>query len=228
MNEYIQLPTRAKDIKSKRFGRLVALGPVELRRPGGVFWLCRCDCGNTTMVLVRHLLSGNTRSCGCLRWVGTHKKTGTPLYSTWAAMCCRCHSHTSDSFENYGARGIVVCAAWRTSFEEFEFYVAQLPHYGKKGYTLDRIDNDGNYEPGNVRWATHKEQRRNSRRNRMIAYGGRTQCQMDWAKEIGMSAQCLRSRLKAGWSIEEALTTPLGTSRKAKDALQGEYQQEGQ
>lgn len=138
----------------------------------------------------------------------THGKSYTQLYLAYGSMISRCHSPTNFHYNNYGARGIEVCAAWRVSYEDFESYVAQLPHFGEEGYSLDRIDNDGNYEPGNVRWATEIEQHRNKRTNRMITHDGRTQCLLDWAREAGITQQSLAARLKRGMSMKEALETP--------------------
>jgi hypothetical protein len=138
----------------------------------------------------------------------THGKSGTALYQAWGAMISRCHSPTNAHYKDYGARGIAVCAEWRGSFGDFEFYVAQLPHFEEEGYTLDRINNDGNYEPGNVRWATDLQQHRNTRGNRMITHDGRTLCLLDWAREAGLTQQSLGARLKRGMSMKEAIETP--------------------
>ena len=98
---------------------------------------------------------------------------------------------------------------WRNDFQVFYDHVSQLPNYGDKEYTLDRIDNDGNYKPGNVRWATWREQNRNTRRNVMLTYNGKTKCLTDWAEELEMSRNTLTDRLKTGWSVERALTQPV-------------------
>lgn len=144
-----------------------------------------------------------------------HGKTSTALYSAWTGMLSRCSSPTNDHYKDYGGRGITVCAEWRDSFEAFEFYVAQLPHYGESGYTLDRINNDSNYEPGNVRWASHVEQHRNFRRNRMLTHDGKTQCVSAWAEDTGIAQHTICWRLSYGWSVEKALNTPTRPSRPA-------------
>lgn len=135
-----------------------------------------------------------------------HGKSNTSLYNAWCAMLSRCSSPGNTSYKDYGGRGISVCAEWRDSFETFEFYVAQLPHFGENDYTLDRIDNDGNYEPGNVRWATSIDQHRNFRRNRMVTYNGKTQCVAAWAEETGIAQHTICWRLEHGWPIGKALT----------------------
>ena len=93
----------------------------------------------------------------------THGFKGTNIYNTWCNMKQRCNNKNYFQYEYYGGRGITVCDEWQNSFEAFYEHVSQLPHYGEEGYSLDRINNDGNYEPGNVRWATRKEQMNNRR-----------------------------------------------------------------
>lgn len=214
MPAFITLHPYAKDIAGQRFGRLTALGPVELGPRGGVRWLYQCECGKTTVTYVLNERT-NSRSCGCLRdemasiRARTHGKTGTRLYKTWHGMITRCHTPNDQAYHHYGARGIKVCDLWRESFEEFEWYVAQLPHFDEKGYSLDRINNDRDYEPDNVQWATTKEQARNRRSNRLLTYNGKTQCLQDWARELGTGKNTLQGRLKAGWSVEDTLGTPI-------------------
>lgn len=169
MTDYITLPPRANDLTGKRFGRLVALGPIRIDWKRSVVWRCRCDCGTEVSVSTRGLRPDRTRSCGCLTVESTirrntkHGMSHTSIHNTWKKLINRCTCPTNDSYKNYGARGISVCEAWRQSFDNFHFYVAQLPHYGEKGYSIDRVNNDGNYEPGNMRWATRSEQSRNRR-----------------------------------------------------------------
>lgn len=124
-------------------------------------------------------------------------------------MIVRCTDSANDSYARYGGRGIAVCDEWRHDFQAFHDYVTQLPNYGEKDYTLDRIDNNGNYEPGNVRWATPTQQNRNTRTNRTITYNGETKCLAEWASTIGIQLGTLWYRLHVGWSVEAALTTPL-------------------
>jgi hypothetical protein len=153
----------------RRFGRLV----VELRSESKVFpsgqkqpqYVCLCDCGQTTIVLARNLVSGNTKSCGCLA-VDTrtkHQHYGDVVYKAWDNMRSRCYNTNIPQYEGWWGRGITVCDEWKNDFQVFYDYVSKLPHFGEEGYSLDRIDNDGNYEPGNVRWATRFEQTHNRR-----------------------------------------------------------------
>jgi hypothetical protein len=143
-----------------KFGRLLAIERHHDK------WLCRCDCGNETMVKVKQLKNGNTKSCGCLyretRGVAqrTHGLTYAKEYGVWNSMRERCTRPRIKGFENYGGRGISVCERWYNSFENF--YADMGPRPSSK-HSLDRTDNDGNYEPDNCRWVLRKEQNRNKR-----------------------------------------------------------------
>lgn len=128
-----------------------------------------------------------------------------PLYGAWRQMRMRCSNPSHHKFSAYGGRGIKVCERWQT-FWNFVEDVGDRP----VGCTLDRIDNDGDYEPGNVRWATPSMQNRNSRRSRLLTHDGETRTMAEWAEVLGMSYDVLNHRINAsGWSVERALTTPV-------------------
>jgi len=126
-----------------------------------------------------------------------------PLYGTWKNMVYRCHVSTSDAYEHYGARGIHVCDEWRSDFWTFVAYVGPKPI---GAYTIDRIDNSLGYQPGNVRWATKAEQRRNSRQSPEI-FDGKTLG--EWSAITGVPTNTLFNRIKLGWPIEAALSAPV-------------------
>lgn len=171
--------SRAIDITGQRFGRLVAIEPTHVRT-GAVThtaWVCRCDCGSTTTVRTRSLRLGESQSCGCFqkeltaarftRHGATRVGRRWPEWGVLRGMIHRCHDPKHSGFKWYGARGISVCDRWR--FGEggrsgFECFVADLGRRPSSDLSIDRIDNDGNYEPGNCRWATPAEQVHNSRR----------------------------------------------------------------
>lgn len=158
------------------------------------------------------LTSGNTTSCGCLHREGlaarnrTHGMSRTPEYEVWQAMIARCHRPGATFYELYGGRGITVCDAWR---EPFEAFIADVGRRPSAAHEIDRIDNDGNYEPGNVRWATRTQQARNTRRNRVLAHDGRTLTLVEWSAETGIAAELIRARIdRLGWSVSDALSRP--------------------
>ena len=168
--------THLLDISGQRFARLVAM-KVAKREGTRTYWLCKCDCGKESVVYITKLRSGHTRSCGCYKMQRisetkkTHGMSGhTKVYDAWVQMRARCTNPSGGRFDKYQARGIVVCARWGASFEVFLKDMG-LPPSPK--HSLDRIDNDGNYEPGNCRWATPKEQARNKRGLRIVHYCGR-------------------------------------------------------
>ena len=150
-----------KDITGKIYGRLTVLKRVENSQQGDAMWLCQCDCGNQTITKGSSLRNGATRSCGCYHMERTiesttkHSMSGTRLYHIYYGMLDRCYKESSKHYKNHGARGIKVCDEWRNSFPTFMEWAS------KNGYTddltIDRIDNDENYEPSNCRWATAKQ-----------------------------------------------------------------------
>ncbi len=162
------MPYRTIDLSGQRFGKLVAIGPTDQRSSGKVVWECQCDCGRTAYAQSAHLASGHTRSCGCysgektIQMNTTHGGTGTRLYRIWNSMKTRCMNPNCNHFDYYGGRGISICAEWLNNFATF--YLWAVNNGYDQSLTLDRIDSDGNYEPGNCRWATWHEQRVNQRR----------------------------------------------------------------
>ena len=156
-------------IEGLKFGRLLVIKRVDDKTfPSGqkqTQYLCKCDCGKEVFVLKRNLMTGNTKSCGCLalEFRTVHDKWGTKIYKVWDNMKSRCFNPKAQGYKNWGGRGITVYPEWIHSFDSFYKYVSKLEHYGEVGYSLDRINNDGNYEPGNLRWATKSEQAKNSR-----------------------------------------------------------------
>lgn len=164
------------DMTGKKIGKLTVLRREGITENRIVTWLCRCDCGNEICARGDFLRRGIRTHCGCIkskRGGGARKGTTwivegkgwskVPEYQTWKDMRYRCLKESHADYCNYGARGITVCERWRDNF--WNFYADMGPKPAR-GYTLDRIDNNGNYEPGNCRWATYSEQNRNKRPSR--------------------------------------------------------------
>lgn len=189
------------------FGRLTVL---EMSGRGGnqIKWKCLCVCGTITEVFGVSLRSGHTRSCGCLNneilgnRCRTHgmSRSGNFLkeYKTWHSMKGRCASR----HKNYGGRGIKVCDRWLNSFENF---LADMGPCPSPKHSIERIDNDGNYEPGNCRWATLLEQSNNTRKNVFIEYRGKRLSVSRWAARMGIARQTLYARISKNLTVEQIL-----------------------
>lgn len=203
---------RRKDITGQRFGRLTALLETSHRTDHGLsLWVCKCDCGRVVVIDRPY----KRKSCGCLRaetmrltaLAANGKRRGTAnqvrnrTRNIWRNMLLRCSDAGRPDFHRYGGRGIRVCDRWR-DFENFYADIGPQPY----GQSLDRINNDGNYEPGNCRWATRTVQNNNTSRNRPLTAFGRTQNITAWARELGIHYTTIWQRLRCGWPIERALT----------------------
>lgn len=201
-----------------RYGRLVVVGP-ETRRLGERAMPCLCDCGKESVIRISSLNSGVTQSCGCYRMEMSRaanslkkgiprkpkKQERAPEYGSWSMMIQRCKNPNHDAYPNYGGRGISVCDRW-TLFENFLADMGSRPD----GMTIERDDVNGNYEPGNCRWATRAEQNRNRRDSNPIEFRGKSQLLSEWARELGISKITLRKRIYVlGWSIERSFTQPV-------------------
>ena len=195
------------EIAGQQFERLTALHRDEHKR--GTYWICRCVCGAIKSFRSRSLMRGLIVSCGCKKRDSLlrHGGSGTDTHTSWQSMLSRCRKKTPNY---YMERGITVCQRW-LKFENFLADMGERP----EGMTLDRINNDGNYEPGNCRWATRSEQARNTRKSIHITYRGKTQPLVDWAKELRMSYDLLFFRLRIKWETPEfAFSRPSKKSHK--------------
>lgn len=153
---------KTTDLTGNVYGRLVVVGQAGSDKRGCTQWFCTCMCGNQKVIGRASLVRGRTQSCGCLQKesVSTHGRSHHPLYDTWITMIRRCESTTYIDYKNYGGRGIKVCDRWH----DIENFIADVGPKPFPDLTLDRIDNNGNYEPSNCKWSTASEQVRNSRR----------------------------------------------------------------
>lgn len=172
---------------------------------GHSYWLCRCDCGRYSIARGSHLKTGNVSSCGCKKGNITHGESKTRLYSVWNGMKDRCRNVNSPEYHRYGGRGISVCEEWE-NYETFREWA--LSHGYAPNLSIDRKDNDGNYNPENCRWATAKEQANNTSKTRFIVLDGERHSVSEWARKLGINQSTLSMRLnKYGWSAEKALRT---------------------
>lgn len=179
-------------------------------------YLCRCDCGTKKTVFKSLLTFGSSKSCGCLnREICTkHNMTGTRIYNIWRSMRVRCYKIDDDHYKNWGKRGITVCDEWRKEF--INFYNWAITNGYKKNLSIDRINNDGNYEPSNCRWATQKEQGSNMRSNRNITFNGETHCVSEWSRLLGINYANLIYRLNTDMSIKKAFTKKINNNKGKK------------
>jgi len=195
------------DLTGLVFGRLKVLKDSgERNTKGEVKWLCVCNCGEITTVVGGNLRNKHSTACNDCGHVKDRLRK-TPEGSIWKSMLRRCYNQEDEAYHNYGGRGITVCPRWFDDELGLVNFINDMGARISTQYSIDRIDNNGNYEPGNCRWATTLEQGRNRRNNKILTYNGRSLCQSEWAAELGISSGSLQSRFKAGWSLEKALTT---------------------
>lgn len=210
--------------RGMKFGRLTIIGFERIEqeyyntRTARWNWICRCDCGNIISAVPSTVRNGHTQSCGCYKRDMTveynkkakivHGGRGDRLYHIWRGMKQRCHSETCKNYEQWGARGIAVCAEWREDYAAFRSWA--LSNGYSDDLSIDRIDVNGNYCPENCRWATATEQARNKRNNTYVEYLGVNKTIAEWADAQGIPYGSLYRRLfYDGWSVERALTEPI-------------------
>lgn len=200
---------RTADLVGRTFGHFI-VESVAPERKSTV--RARCECGRVRLVVGWALLSGKRKSCGCRKGELIAKNRtyptkyelpvrANPEHNSWSAMIERCHRPGASHYQYYGGRGIAVCLEWRASYAAFRSHIGPRP----PGTTLDRIDNSRGYEPGNVRWATHREQALNRRSTRFVEFRGETRCVTDWARTFGLTRSALSCRLRRGMSMDEAV-----------------------
>lgn len=188
------------DLTGKRFGRLTVIG-VEDNGKRKTYYVCQCDCGNVKVVRSDALISGVTKSCGCIKKEQdktnltanhSHKMSGTRIYETWQDMKRRCYNKQNTRYDRYGGRGITVCEEWLNNFESF--YNWAINNGYADNLTIDRIDNDGNYEPSNCKWSTVKEQCNNRSSNINITIGNATKSLMGWCEIFNVDYKKVHAR----------------------------------
>ncbi len=204
-DDSIQLPTGVKDETGKPYGKLTVLSYAgsKLKALAGAYWNCRCECGKDHVVAGRALRNGSIQSCGCTK-VAANRMSRSSEYRVWHDMKRRCYDTKRRDYKYYGGRSIAVCERWRSSFVNFFADMGPKPF---PGATIERIDNDGNYEKSNCKWATQEEQKKNTRKVRKLTYNGETLSIGDWASKLGINRCTLRLRLDKGWPLEEVFSS---------------------
>lgn len=211
------------DLTGQKFGRLTVIERAGSTKHGAAKWMCECDCGNKKAVIGDELRKGNTTSCGCYakevaketatHFIAgknkTHGITMSPIYREWTSMKQRCYNTKNKSFKNYGGRNIKVCDRWVNSFDAFYKDVSKLPNFGNHGYSLNRIDNNGDYEPNNVEWADAVTQANNRRSSRYVCYNGQQLTIAQLSRLTNMPYKKIYKRIVLlHWEIEKAISTP--------------------
>lgn len=197
-------PASFIDLTGQIFGKWTVIKIHSTTNFGQARWLCRCECGTQQAVMSHRLRQGKSYECDSC--VQMRHVAYTPEYRAWGAMKTRCYNKKTKYYHRYGGRGITVCDRWLESFENFFEDMGKRPSLE---YSLDRINNSLGYSPDNCRWATRSEQQRNMRSNRILTHNGKSMCAAAWSRITGISKTLLNARLKAGWSIDRVLTTPV-------------------
>lgn len=211
--------SRFIDRTGQTFGELTVLRKSCQNKRHQWFWMCACSCGTECEIFSGNLHSGHTISCGCKKGLHSHGDAvgkGSAEYHVLHGMIGRCTNKKHPSYYLYGERGVRVCERWNhlSKFPQFLQDVGRRP---SDLHSIDRFpDKDGNYEPGNVRWATYAEQNRNTRRNVFLTFRGQTLCRKDMAEKYGINQMVLKKRLSNGWDLESALTTPINSKMRNK------------
>jgi hypothetical protein len=195
------------DIIGRVFWRLTVISRHGKTPAGAATWNCKCSCGNVCIATGFKLRQGRKQSCGCWKkeFGVTHGMSRTaPEYKVWSEIIQRCTNPSRVHYRHYGGRGITVCPKWRHDFAAF---LADMGSRPTPSHTVDRIDNNGNYEPDNCRWATHAEQMAHTSRSRVIEFSGESMILAEWARRLGIKDCTLLQRISR-WGVAQALTRP--------------------
>lgn len=210
-----RVSSHMNDLTGKQFGMLTVLNLDHKLKQGRhvrVKWKCLCKCGTLSIVVSDNLVGGHTKSCGCFKVEATRISktthghtsgwTRTRTYRAWSSAKERCNNPLNKGWPNYGGRGIIMHPDWNGSFDSFLSNMGECP----PRHTIDRINNNGNYEPGNCRWVTQAVQNRNYSRNVNLTFNGETKIMTDWAILFGIKPRTLSRRIKLGWPLEKAFS----------------------
>lgn len=210
------------NLTGHKYGKLTVIGLAGRKtQPNGAnsfYWFCICECGEKAVIRGMDMRHGKTTSCGCVKLARitalkySHGLSHSPENQVWTQMIQRCTNPKNKSFKNYGGRGIKVCDRWLNSFANFYADMGPRP---SDEHSIDRTNNDGNYEPGNCQWVKRKAQSRNTRGNRLLTFDGETKCLVEWAEDCGIDAGVVRARIGMGWTVAKALIVPVASGGNA-------------
>ena len=209
------------DLSRKVFGKLTVIRFASIHQnPGGsgrYFWHCQCECGNEVEVDGCCLRRGSAQHCGCVGAPTKHGLAEHYIYQLWLAIKQRCYNPKSKCFDRYGGRGITMCERWLESAANFYEDMGDRP---TPQHTIERVDNDKGYEPGNCVWATRAEQNENTSQTRLLTFNGETMSVGKWARKLGIRRKTITGRLdRLGWPVERALSTrPRAIARRGSVA----------
>jgi len=204
------------DIIGNKFGRWTVLAFSHYKSNSRGIYLCRCDCGTEKLVGRPTLISGTSKSCGCLHKeaVTKHNQRNPKLYSIWHNMKDRCYREKHPMYNYYGGRGITVCDKWKDNYTEFHKW--SFANGYVEGLSIDRINNNIGYSPDNCKWSSSIEQGRNRRNVKTITYKGETKTLSEWGEIMPANGNTIWQRLNYGWPIDQALTTPSDRTNRHK------------
>lgn len=210
---------------NQRFGKLIVIRLVEGNNATNRKYLCKCDCGNEKITSEDNLRRGRCKSCGCLyknnggkrKYIkGYYLDSRSKLYGVWHNMVRRCTDPKAKQYKNYGGRGIKICDEWNdySVFRKWAINTGYIEEHSRSEYMLDRIDNDGNYEPSNCRWTNAKTQMNNRTVNTFICYQGVERTMAEWADYYNIPYNLFFRRYQRGWDFERIITTPKQEKKK--------------
>ena len=217
--------TKRIEMEGRKFGELTVVRVAGKAKNNVLLYECLCSCGKVAVVRASNLRSGNTKSCGHLfkekvrTMHVTHGGSKERLHGVWNSIKGRCYNPNCEAYKNYGGRGIKMCEEWKSNYESFKKFAIEKGYNenSKRGeYTIERIDVNGNYEPDNCILIPIEKQFCNKTNNHVLTFKNETKTVSEFARDYNIQKDTLLERLKAGWSVEDALLTPVRKMNRVK------------